>query len=58
MTIKYAGNKVYFIYQDYLAAEEAYLRLKYLSPHICSMGGHLNALVVDMSRVEPMGGVQ
>jgi hypothetical protein len=58
MTIKYQGNKVYFIYQDYLSAESAYERLKHLSPHICSYGGHLNALVVDMSKVEPMGGVQ
>lgn len=55
MTIEVRGEKVYFIYADYLHAEEAYLRLRYLKPHICDMGGHLNALVVDMAKMPTMG---
>lgn len=58
MTIEIKGDKVYFVYQDYLAAEEAFIRLRYLSPNICSRNGHLNALVVDMEKVQPMGGRQ
>lgn len=58
MTIELKDGKVYFVYQDYLHAEEAFERLKYLKPHFCSRGGKLNALVVDMSKMPTMGEMQ
>lgn len=56
--IEIVGNYVYFIYPDYLSAEEAFKRLRSLKPHICSKGGRLNALVVDMRKMPTQGEMQ
>lgn len=58
MTIEIQGNKVYFVYLNYEAAELARVRLKSLNPNLCSKGGQLNALVVDLEKVQPMGEMQ
>jgi hypothetical protein len=55
MQIEVTKAKVYFIYPNYSKAEDAYHRLSHLDPHICSRGGHLNAIVVDMRTVPTQG---
>lgn len=55
ISIHVEKDKVYFIYQDTMQAGDACVRLIHLDPHICSRNGYLNAVVVDMDKVEPMG---
>ena len=55
LRVEITKNRVVFVYSSYLEAEAAYERMKYLNPAICSMDGHLNAVVVDMEKVQIMG---
>lgn len=55
MTIEIHQDKAYFIYPGIIEAGEALVRLKSLNPHIVSRRGYMNALVVDLRRVQPMG---
>lgn len=58
MTIEVANNKVYFIYRSNSEAQLAFGRLISLGPKYCSKGSEWNALMVDMEKMETMGGRQ
>lgn len=58
MTIEVRNGKVLFVYKNYSEAEDAFKRLRHLMPHICSHGGKLNALVVDLEKVPAIGEMQ